>query len=89
MIERLGVDIQCNKALGRDFTIESLKAEGYDAVYLAVGAPDGLKLGLPGEGAEGVTEAMTFLREYNIRGSVPRITSYNVCYTKLLRTTGY
>ncbi len=71
MIERLGVDIQCNKALGRDFTIESLKAEGYDAVYLAVGAPDGLKLGLPGEGAEGVTEAMTFLREYNIRGSVP------------------
>ncbi|MBN2686115.1 MAG: FAD-dependent oxidoreductase [Pontiellaceae bacterium] len=71
MIERLGVDIQCNKALGKDFTLESLKDEGYDAVFVGVGAPDGLKLGLPGEDAEGVMEAMSFLREYNIRGSVP------------------
>ncbi|VGO16961.1 NADP-reducing hydrogenase subunit HndC [Pontiella desulfatans] len=71
MIERLGVDIECDKALGVDFTLESLKEEGYEAVFLAVGAPDGLKLGLPGEEAEGVYEAMTFLRDYNIRGSVP------------------
>ncbi len=71
MIERLGVDIQCNKALGKDFTLEGLKEEGYEAVFIGVGAPDGLRLGLPGEESEGVTEAMTFLREYNIRGSVP------------------
>jgi NADH-quinone oxidoreductase subunit F len=71
MIERLGVDIQCNQALGKDFTLQSLKEDGYEAVFLGVGAPDGLKLGLPGEEAEGVYEAMTFLREYNIRGSVP------------------
>ena len=38
---------------------------------VAVGAPDGQKLGLPGEEAEGVYEAMTFLRDYNIRGSAP------------------
>ena len=71
MIERLGVDIQCNKALGRDFTLEELKEAGYEAVFLAVGAPDGLSLDLTGEEAEGVMEAMTFLRDYNIRGSVP------------------
>jgi NADH-quinone oxidoreductase subunit F len=71
MIERLGVDIQCSKVLGRDFTLEGLKEQGYDAVFLAVGAPDGLTLGLPGEDAEGVCEAISFLREYNIRGSVP------------------
>ncbi|MDF7798760.1 FAD-dependent oxidoreductase [Pontiellaceae bacterium B1224] len=71
MIERLGVDIQCDHTLGKDFTLDSLKKDGYDAVFLAVGAPDGLKLGLPGEDAEGVYEAMTFLRDYNIRGSVP------------------
>ena len=71
MIERLGVDILCNHALGRDFTLASLREEGYEAVFLAVGAPEGLMLGLPGEEADGVTEAMTFLREYNIRGSVP------------------
>lgn len=71
MIERLGVDIQCNQVLGRDFTIESLKAAGYEALFLGVGAPNGLQLGLPNEEAEGVTEAISFLREYNIRGSVP------------------
>ena len=71
MIERLGVDIQCNKQLGKDFTLESLRSEGYEAVFVAVGAPNGLKLGLPGEEASNVMEAMTFLREYNIRGSVP------------------
>jgi NADH-quinone oxidoreductase subunit F len=71
MIERLGVDIQCNQVLGRDFTLTSLREAGYEALFLAMGAPDGLTLGLPGEDAEGVTEAMTFLREYNIRGSVP------------------
>ncbi|MCF7849284.1 MAG: NADH-quinone oxidoreductase subunit NuoF [Kiritimatiellales bacterium] len=71
MIERLGVDIECDRALGRDFTLESLKADGYEAVFLAVGAPDGLTLGLENEDAEGVTEAISFLREYNVRGSVP------------------
>ncbi|MCF7817549.1 MAG: FAD-dependent oxidoreductase [Kiritimatiellales bacterium] len=71
MIERLGVDIECNKALGRDYTLESLKADGYEAVFLGVGAPDGLQLGLPNEDAVGVTEAISFLREYNTRGSVP------------------
>ena len=71
MIERLGVDIECNKALGKDYTLESLKADGYEAVFLGVGAPDGLQLGLPNEDAEGVTEAISFLREYNTRGSVP------------------
>jgi len=71
MIERLGVDIQCNKTLGKDFTLEELKEQGYEAVFMAIGAPDGLMLGLPGEEAEGVCEAISFLREYNIRGSVP------------------
>jgi len=71
MIERLGVDIQCNQTLGKDFTLESLKDDGFDAVFLAVGAPDGSTLGLENEDAEGVTEAISFLREYNIRGSVP------------------
>ena len=71
MIKRLGVDIQCDHKLGRDFTLQSLKEEGYEAVFLAVGAPDGQKLGLAGEDAAGVCEAMAFLKDYNIRGSVP------------------
>jgi NADH-quinone oxidoreductase subunit F len=71
MIERLGVDIETNMKLGRDFTLKGLKRDGYEAVFLGVGAPRGTRLGIPGEDAEGVTEALAFLREYNIRGSVP------------------
>ncbi len=71
MIERMGVKIETGHKLGRDFTLPELKKKGYEAVFLAVGAPDGTRLGIPGENAEGVTEAIRFLRHYNIRGSVP------------------
>ena len=69
MIERLGVDIQTGMRLGKDFTLKSLRNEGYEAVFLGVGAPQGTNLGVPGEELEGVTDAIGFLREYNIRGS--------------------
>jgi NADH-quinone oxidoreductase subunit F len=71
MIERLGVDIETNVRLGRDISLRGLRDEGYEAVFLAIGAPQGTRLGIPGEEAEGVTEAIRFLRYYNIRGSVP------------------
>jgi NADH-quinone oxidoreductase subunit F len=71
MIERMGVDIITNTILGVDFTLKSLRASGYDAVFLGVGAPSGVKLGIPGEEVEGITDALNFLRTYNLRGSVP------------------
>ncbi|MHB9046856.1 MAG: NADH-quinone oxidoreductase subunit NuoF [Pirellulales bacterium] len=71
MIERLGVQIETNVRLGRDFTLQGLRDEGYEAVFLGVGAPRGSRLGIPGEDVEGVTEAIRFLRDYNVRGSVP------------------
>ena len=71
MIEQLGVNIETGKKLGRDFTLDNLKEQGYEAVYIATGASASIKLGLKGEEAQGVTQALDFLREYNIRGSVP------------------
>jgi NADH-quinone oxidoreductase subunit F len=71
MIERMGVGIRTNTALGRDFTVEGLRGEGYDAVFLAIGAPDGVQLNIPGADADGIDDAMSFLRTYNMRGSAP------------------
>jgi NADH-quinone oxidoreductase subunit F len=71
MIEHLGVTIETGSALGRDFTLADLRERGYEAVFLAVGAPLGVPIDVPGAQAHGVTEAMSFLRQYNIRGSVP------------------
>ena len=71
MIEHLGVTLETGQALGRDFTLSGLREKGYEAVFLAVGAPLGVTIDVPGATAQGVTDAMQFLRQYNIRGSVP------------------
>ena len=71
MIEKLGVQIRTNKVLGRDFTLTSMKEMGYEAVFLAVGAPKGAGLGMQGEEAPGVTEAIDFLWQFNLTGKVP------------------
>ncbi|WP_376796673.1 FAD-dependent oxidoreductase [Thermogemmatispora sp.] len=60
---QLGVDLQCNVKLGRDFTIDDLFAQGFDAVFLAIGAWTSNPLGAPGEDAEGVVNAIAFLGE--------------------------
>jgi NADH-quinone oxidoreductase subunit F len=71
MIERLGVKIETGAKLGRDFTLEGLRDDGYEAVFLGVGAPRGMRLGIPGEETDGVTEAIDFLRTYNLGASLP------------------
>jgi NADH-quinone oxidoreductase subunit F len=71
MIESLGVQIKTNKKLGRDFTLSSIKEMGYEAVFIAVGAPKGTGLGLSGDDAPGATEAIDFLRQYNLTGKAP------------------
>jgi NADH-quinone oxidoreductase subunit F len=70
MIENMGVEILTEMELGRDFSLKSLRAEGCEAVFLGVGAPTGLGLGIPGDQADGITDALNFLRVYNLRGSV-------------------
>src|SRR5208283_3066651 len=68
MIQHLGVQIKTNKVLGRDFTLSSIKEMGYEAVFVAVGAPKGAGIGLAGADGAGVTEAIDFLRQYNLKG---------------------
>ncbi|MDA3901546.1 MAG: FAD-dependent oxidoreductase [Spirochaetes bacterium] len=70
MIEGLGVTIKTGKVLGRDFTLDSLRDEGWDAIFVGIGAPECMPLGLPGEKLNGVVQAIDFLRTYNTRGSV-------------------
>jgi NADH-quinone oxidoreductase subunit F len=71
MIESIGVTIETEKRLGRDYTLQGLKDDGYEMVYLAIGAPLGVDLDVSGSNSKGITEAMSFLRQYNIKGSVP------------------
>ncbi|MVT07987.1 NAD(P)-dependent oxidoreductase [Chitinophaga tropicalis] len=61
-----GIDIQYNKELGKDITIDQLLS-AYDAVYLAFGVGLTRQLAIPGEELHGVTDAISFI--YDIRNS--------------------
>ena len=65
-IRKLGVEIVTNSALGRHFNLDDLFRRGYQAVFLAIGAHKGQKLGVPGEDLPGVREGIAFLRETNL-----------------------
>ena len=60
----LGVEVVSGKKLGRDFSLEELfRRDKFDAVFLAMGAPLGKKMGVPGEeDTAGVEPALDVLR---------------------------
>ena len=59
-IEKMGAHFNYNKKLGRDFTVESLKAE-YDAVFVATGAWKSSSLRCDGDNAHGVIGGIEML----------------------------
>jgi NADH-quinone oxidoreductase subunit F len=62
------VTLRAGTALGRDVTLDSLFAEGFKAVFVALGAHKSLRLELEGEDAEGVIPSINFLKAFNQRG---------------------
>jgi putative selenate reductase len=61
-LESLGVKIHYGKSAGQDFRLPDLRDQGFEHVAIMVGAQLGKKLGLEGEDAEGVVDALKFLR---------------------------
>ncbi len=61
-VELLGGKMVCNQELGKDFTLDDLGHQGYDAVLLAMGCYDTNKLGIPDEDADGVIDGLDYLR---------------------------
>jgi NADPH-dependent glutamate synthase beta subunit-like oxidoreductase/formate hydrogenlyase subunit 6/NADH:ubiquinone oxidoreductase subunit I/ferredoxin len=61
-VTRLGGRMVCDQALGRDFTLDDLQNQGFDAVVVAIGCYDTNKLGVPGEDAAEVLDGLEYLR---------------------------
>jgi NADH-quinone oxidoreductase subunit F len=61
-----GLNIKTNMTLGKDFTLDDLFQQGYKAVYLATGAHRPLEMGVPGEEAEGVLQALEYLKNHHL-----------------------
>ncbi|MEW6747123.1 MAG: NADH-ubiquinone oxidoreductase-F iron-sulfur binding region domain-containing protein [Planctomycetota bacterium] len=62
------ITVVTRSALGREVTIDGLFAEGFKAVFLALGAHKSLALGIEGESSSGVIPSIQFLKAFNMRG---------------------
>jgi NADPH-dependent glutamate synthase beta subunit-like oxidoreductase len=59
IIVKSGAEIRTGERAG---SVDDLKAQGFDAVFLAIGAHQGLRMGIPGEDEFGIWDGVTFLR---------------------------
>jgi NADPH-dependent glutamate synthase beta subunit-like oxidoreductase len=66
ILKEMGVDFRFNTEVGKDISLETLRRDGYKAFYVAIGAQDGRKTGVPGEDAVGVETGVDFLRRVNL-----------------------
>jgi len=62
----LGVELRTGLALGRDFSLRSLKADGFAATFLGIGAMRARELAIPGVELDGVLNAVDFLLNANL-----------------------
>lgn len=65
-LERLGVKVECNAVVGRTISLDELFAQGYDALYLGVGAGLPRFLNVPGENLVGILSANEYLTRANL-----------------------
>lgn len=68
IMREMGVEIKLGVEVGKDVTLDELRAQGYKAFYIAIGCQGGKLLGLDGENAPNVTTAVEFLKTANCGG---------------------
>ncbi len=65
IMREIGVEIRTGVEVGKDVTLDELRAQGYKAFYIAIGCQSGRLPGIPGEDLEGVETAVDFLHGAN------------------------
>lgn len=65
IIERLGAEFRYRARLTSEFGLRALRDDGYEAVFLSVGASQGRDLQLPGSDLDGIIKAVDYLLNLN------------------------
>ncbi|MCP4113273.1 MAG: NADPH-dependent glutamate synthase [Desulfobacteraceae bacterium] len=65
-LEKQGVNLECNNVVGRIVSLDELFEQGYDAVYLGVGAGLPRFMNIPGENYIGIMSANEYLTRANL-----------------------
>jgi glutamate synthase (NADPH/NADH) small chain len=70
LLERLGVEFVFDTKVGRDLSIDDLQEQGFETIFLGVGAGVSTELKIPGAGLRGVYNATPFLIRANVDDAV-------------------
>jgi glutamate synthase (NADPH/NADH) small chain len=65
-LERLGVKVECNAVVGRTVSLDELFEQGFDAIYVGVGAGLPRFMNIPGENLVGILSANEYLTRANL-----------------------
>jgi glutamate synthase (NADPH/NADH) small chain len=65
-LERLGAKVECNAVVGRTVTLDELFEQGFDAIYVGVGAGLPRFMNIPGENLVGILSANEYLTRANL-----------------------
>lgn len=65
VMREMGVEIKTGVEVGKDISLDELRAQGYKAFYIAIGCSAGRRPGVPGDDAEGTFTAIDYLKEAN------------------------
>ena len=69
MIKGVGVEIKLGTKIG---SLDKLFGQGYEAIFVAIGAHRTARMGIEGEDLPGVMDGLSFLREVNL-GKTPKV----------------
>ena len=72
VLRELGVEFKTGVEVGKDVTLDELRAQDYKAFFLGVGASKGAAVGCKGDDLAGVYTGIDFLREVNL-GTKPKL----------------
>jgi heterodisulfide reductase subunit A len=72
-ILRHGIELRTGIRFGSDLSLDSLRQDGFAAIFLGIGAHEAIRMNLAGEDeAAGIIDALAFLKAVNLgRGALP------------------
>lgn len=65
-IVQLGVELRCGVRVGKDVTLEQMRAQGYEAVFVGIGLWRSRGLDLPGKDLAGIVPGLAHLHDFNV-----------------------
>ena len=72
ILKEIGVEFRTGVEVGRDISLDQLRAQGYKAFYLGIGASKGVSVGCNGDDLTGVYTGIDFLKAVNL-GEKPSV----------------